>query len=140
MKISGILLLIVPYWNWNPLASVSFPVTVNAFNRTILELKYFGLKMKAKIYRLLIVPYWNWNEITNGLITLISASFNRTILELKSAFLYIIGIGFKSFNRTILELKYAYTSTSYLPISAFNRTILELKWITWKYLSNWRGF
>ena len=58
-------------------------IQITAFNRTILELKY----------------YYSY------LYNVISNAFNRTILELKSVGAEKMTVPPNSFNRTILELK-----------------------------------
>ena len=59
-------LLIVPYWNWNFEKVVQKNVTLDTFNRTILELKLWPNNSKLPHQVLLIVPYWNWNGAWEG--------------------------------------------------------------------------
>ena len=57
--ISGV--LIVPLWNWNIYSGVLWICSTLCSNRTFMELKYQILKIMHYSTAVLIVPLWNWN-------------------------------------------------------------------------------
>ena len=97
------LVIIEPYWNWNPLWSL-FNLWYYSYNWTLLELKFTFFPLKKGTLLVIIEPYWNWNHIDfvapakcckviiepywnwNGRVFVLNARHNRynwTLLELK---------------------------------------------------------
>ena len=85
------MLLIEPFWNWNDDRYRKSETSVDAINRTILELKLDNLYIVYRggnaINRTILELKFNINS-GNGLITY---AINRTILELKfTIYRYIV--------------------------------------------------
>ena len=138
VNVGDIILLIVPFWNWNITGKRNTLYGALTSNRTILELKCFiWLWQWYETCRLLIVPFWNWNKRLPDQDHYNFSPSNRTILELKSRSLWPPNKSQNASNRTILELKYRNRSVLYSYNFSSNRTILELKWNVW---SSWRWY
>ena len=119
-------LLIVQYLNWNSRKVSFWSVSPMAFNRTILELKYFIGNFYRKANWLLIVQYLNWNK----------PAFQRSVRE-KS----LLIVQYLNWNDCISLSHWCHSAlliVQYLNwnsqqdwhngiLPAFNRTILELK-------------
>ena len=123
--------------------------SIDAFNRTTMELKHIQAAYNAGRWRLLIEPLWNWNHVMlrrakrlcsllieplwnwNGLHSpvptprwrlLIEPLWNWNItLEHQRRMLVI------AFNRTTMELKRERPRCQWSRLTTFNRTTMELK-------------
>ena len=75
--------LIVPLWNWNDIQRFQKRLRISS-NRTFMELKCGHVKRIKICFPVLIVPLWNWNEYGPTTLRPHYHGSNRTFMELKS--------------------------------------------------------